>query len=441
MKGKVKFNFTVCVLTAFLVFAVYFFAFPTCSAAQDGSVKIVFVYQNSRFVYDSGLVKYDSRSYDTVSALQRRGFFASNDEKLKIMEQVQSLGFSVGQAAEYVLTGIGKVVDEIDKKVSYDKIDSQIKFNPDGQEIFKISEGKDGRRLDKDKLYAEVKRNLRQSGSFTVSVPTQSVKAISKSQNEAKTQLKAKFTTSYKSSTEDRKSNVKRALSKFNGMIVQPDQMVSFNDTVGERTVKNGYKKAKIIVNGKYTDGVGGGVCQASTTLYNAVLLAGLKIDEWHRHTLKSSYVKPSFDAMVNSNGADLVFTNDSGSPLYIRTVCDGENASVYVYGLPTGFQIERKYRVVAENPAKIKTITDTQGKYADKIPYDDQQLYLQRPVDGLSTEGYIVIKKDGKVVEQRLIRRDTYKSVDGIVVKGAQKRPVEPTPPDEEAIPFEGIA
>ena len=225
---------------------------------------------------------------------------------------------------------------------------------------------------------------------------------------------------------------------KFNGKIIQPNERVSFNRVVGDRTEKNGYKNAKIILNGKYVDGIGGGVCQASTTVYNAVLTAGLQIDEWHRHTLKSSYVKPSFDAMVNSNGADLVFVNDTASPVYIRTVCDDKSASVFVYGLPNEFQIERKYKIVRENPAKIKTIVDVDGKYADKVQYDDEQVFLQNPVDGLTTEGYLVFKKNGKVVQEKFIRRDTYKSIDGLAVKGGKPRPVPlPSFPYEE---FEGI-
>ena len=143
---------------------------------------------------------------------------------------------------------------------------------------------------------------------------------------------------------------------------------------------------------------------------------------------------------MVNSNGADLVFVNDTASPIYIRTLCDDTSASVFVYGVPNEYEIERKYKVVKKNPAKTNTIVDTDGKYADKVTYDDERVYLQNPIDGLTTEGYLIFKKNGKVIEEKLIRRDTYQSVEGILVQGSQPRPI-PLPDDVPIEEFEGIS
>ena len=109
----------------------------------------------------------------------------------------------------------------------------------------------------------------------------------------------------------------------------------SFNYTIGERTERRGYKKAKIIVGGEFVDGVGGGVCQVSTTLYNAVLLAGLKVVECHPHSLPVSYVEPSFDAMVNSGWADLKFINDTHNPVIIRARADGAKLTIQIFGEP----------------------------------------------------------------------------------------------------------
>ena len=133
--------------------------------------------------------------------------------------------------------------------------------------------------------------------------------------------LLSSFTTRFDGGNAARSHNIRLAAKLINGSVVKNGETFSFNATVGQRTPERGFKRAKIIENGEFVEGIGGGVCQASTTIYNAVLTAGLKIEEWHRHTLKSSYVKPSFDAMVNSNGADLVFVNDTASPIYIRTL------------------------------------------------------------------------------------------------------------------------
>ena len=94
------------------------------------------------------------------------------------------------------------------------------------------------------------------------------------------TNLRGGFYTTYASSTAERKSNIELALSKFDGLVLGAGEVLSFNETTGRRTPDNGYKSAKIITNGNFVEGNGGGVCQASTTLYNAALVAGLDIIE-----------------------------------------------------------------------------------------------------------------------------------------------------------------
>ena len=86
---------------------------------------------------------------------------------------------------------------------------------------------------------------------------------------------------------------------------IEPGQIFSFNEAIGRRSLEAGYKEANIIKDGEFVKGVGGGVCQVSSTLYNAVLLSGLKVVESHPHSLKVGYVKEGFDAMVNFYSAD----------------------------------------------------------------------------------------------------------------------------------------
>ena len=104
---------------------------------------------------------------------------------------------------------------------------------------------------------------------------------------------RASFYTSYPSSTAERKHNIILASKSIDNTFIDVGGEFSFNLVVGDRTEKRGYKKSKIIINGDFADGIGGGVCQVSTTLYNAVLLAGLEIIEYHPHSLPVSYVAP----------------------------------------------------------------------------------------------------------------------------------------------------
>ena len=114
--------------------------------------------------------------------------------------------------------------------------------------------------------------------------------------------MRAEFTTSYKTSSEGRKFNIAFGASKIDGFIVKSGGIFSFNEVVGQRSTKAGFKEAKIILDGDFVNGIGGGVCQLSTTVYNAALLADMEIIEVHSHSLQIAYVKPGFDAMVSSS-------------------------------------------------------------------------------------------------------------------------------------------
>ena len=131
---------------------------------------------------------------------------------------------------------------------------------------------------------------------------------------------KSFFETDFSSSLAERKNNIKLALSKFDGLTLEPGESFSFNQVTGRRNEESGYAQAKIISGGTFVQGFGGGVCQVSTTIYNACLLAGLEILEVHPHSLPVSYVEPGFDAMVNFSSSDLVVRNNTEGTIVFAT-------------------------------------------------------------------------------------------------------------------------
>ena len=236
--------------------------------------------------------------------------------------------------------------------------------------------------------------------------------------------LRSQFYTSYPTSSEERKSNISLAAKALNGTLVASGEEFSFNFTVGERTVKRGYKTAKIIIGGEFVDGVGGGVCQVSTTLYNAVLLAGLKIIEYHPHSLPVSYVAPSFDAMVNSAWADFRFINDTKNPIIITTSADGERLIVKIYGQKLEEKIVRKSVVTEEIPAPENLVVyDDSGEFPDL--YEGESRVVKYGAKGYKSEGYLLISKNGKTYTKKL-RSDKYAPLRGKTVYGKAIRPVE---------------
>ena len=141
----------------------------------------------------------------------------------------------------------------------------------------------------------------------------------------------ASYQTKY--SPGNRGHNIALAAGKLNGSLVKPNGIFSFNDTVGLRTAAAGYKVAGVILDGQLADGIGGGVCQVSSTLYNAILLAGLTPTARTSHALPSAYCPPGLDATVADGQIDLQFRNQLAHSVYLLTNADGHTLTVYILG------------------------------------------------------------------------------------------------------------
>ena len=228
--------------------------------------------------------------------------------------------------------------------------------------------------------------------------------------------LIASFYTYYGDSGENRKHNVALAVSKIDGTVLAPEEEFSFNDVVGPRREERGFKTAYIIQDGQFVEGVGGGVCQVSTTLYNAVLLADLTVTRVQAHSLPVGYVAPSFDAMVSS-GSDFRFVNTLSAPVTIKMSADGKYVKCDVYGV-AGRKISRRSETIE--------ILECETIYRD----DDTLLFGQEVVEdsganGLRSRGYLQYEGGGKVVT-RLIRTDFYAPQPKVVLRGT--KPMSPT-------------
>ena len=239
--------------------------------------------------------------------------------------------------------------------------------------------------------------------------------------------LRAEFSTDYSSSSQERKHNIALAAKSLDKTPVDVGGEFSFNKAVGSRTEKRGYKVAKIIINGEFTDGVGGGVCQVSTTLYNAVLRAGLKITEYHPHSLAVSYVPPSSDAMVNSGSADLRFINGTDNPVIISAKADGKTLTVKIFGEKNPEKVTVKSVVKGSIPPEY-TVVNGCEEYPDL--YAGESRIIKYGKSGITSELYIYTETGGKTVK-KLVRKDRYAPINGVICEG-----VKPRPEDGETLP-----
>ena len=229
----------------------------------------------------------------------------------------------------------------------------------------------------------------------------------------------SEFTTRYDPGEKDRSANLELACEKLNGKVIMPGEEFSYNKTLGPRTVAAGYKNGKIYENGKVVDGIGGGICQISSTLYNAVLKANLEIVERRNHQFVTSYVGAGRDATVVYGTTDFRFKNTRQYP--IRLVASSKNgvATIEIYGIKeeNEYTFEFKTNPIATIPYTTQYIEDS------SLPVGTEKVE-QRGVNGLKTQTYIIKKLNGKVISNTLLSTDTYNAMTKIVRKGT--KPVE---------------
>jgi vancomycin resistance protein YoaR len=174
------------------------------------------------------------------------------------------------------------------------------------------------------------------------------------------------YSTSFAGSTENRCANVARAASLINGTVIPPGEVFSFNNTVGHRTVENGFFTAKEYVDGKSVDGIGGGTCQVSSTLYSAVLYADLSIVTRTNHMMAVSYMPLGQDATVVDGSIDFKFKNNTDSPIKISTSISGTNLTVNIIGTQWTPKREVKLSHTSSQSGKNTVVKSVRNVYAN---------------------------------------------------------------------------
>ena len=293
----------------------------------------------------------------------------------------------------YYLCGLNEIAPHICLNESVFAVEPHATFSAYG-EPFTYYEGRDGRVADEEKLIADIKRSL-ENGFEPVNLRFYEV-LRRKTMQEVKqnTRLLTSFTTYFDGENINRSSNIRLAAAKLNGTVLESGKTLSFNDIVGARVKERGFLPAKIIENGEFVEGVGGGVCQVSTTLYNAALLSGLKIAEYHPHSLAVGYVPPSRDAMVSGSSCDLKITNEAETPIYIRANSQNGSVTFKIYGADGGAEYSLSSSVTGSIPAEEELTDDPLKARAGR--------------DGTLSEGFLTVTRGGYSKTVR-IRKDKY--------------------------------
>ncbi len=307
---------------------------------------------------------------------------------------------------KYYLNGESEIVNYICDGLDSPPQEPYCTFNLSG-EPFTYYGGVNGTECGRQKLTDDINKSL--AGGFSdVNVRIRKVATQNTVDDVVKKTVRLYgFTTYFDGANVERSANIRLAASKLNGLILGAGEEFSFNRTVGARTAENGFRQAKIIENGKFVTGYGGGVCQVSTTVYNAAVLSGMDISEYHPHSLQVSYVEPSRDAMVSGSYFDLKFKNNRQTPVYMRVTASLNSVTCILYGEEDGYRYEFRSLVTGSVPRPPAVVEE--GEEDGVISYGR---------DGTLSEGTAVKIKDGKEYPV-FVRKDRYApSADVIAVK-----------------------
>lgn len=234
--------------------------------------------------------------------------------------------------------------------------------------------------------------------------------------SEAFPDVLATFTTRYDASNTDRTTNLRIACQKLNEKVVLAGDTFSYNQALGERTVAAGYRNGKIYENGEVVDGIGGGICQISSTLYNAVLMANMKVTERRNHQFVTSYVPAGRDATVVYGLTDFKFKNTRTYAIKIKASVSNGIATVSIYGIKEENEYTTSFetKTISSIPFTVKYVDDaTLSTGTEKVK--------QNGANGLISETYMIKSLNGKVVSRELLSRDTYSAMQKIILRGTK--------------------
>lgn len=254
---------------------------------------------------------------------------------------------------------------------------------------------------------------------------TKAQKTVASLGSKAFPDLLGTFTTRYDAGNVSRTTNLAIACKKLNGQVIQPGEVFSYNKALGKRSVENGYKEAAVYVNGGVENGLGGGICQISSTLYNTVLFANLGIVERHQHSFTTSYVDPGRDATVVYGALDFKFKNTRKYPVKLEAYIKSGVATVSMYGIKE--DVEYNVKVVS---TVTETIPCPVEKTEDATMAEGVEKVISKGTNGCRSIAYkYVYDMAGNLVSKTQLSADYYGTIAKKVKVGTKQVEVPTTP------------
>lgn len=344
-------------------------------------------------------------------------------ENMKVLQDVEVV-LEVKQRKNYEGVDIQEIYDEVctdPEDAYYDEKNGKIVSHVVGYS-FDIGEAK--------KLVENIGENETVSIKLTVRLPEMTEEKLTAKMF---ADTIASYSTKYNPDEVDRTYNMLLASNKVNGTVIQPGGEFSYNKVVGERSVAAGYRNAKVFENGRVVDGLGGGICQVSSTIYNAVLYANLEIVERQNHTFSVVYTPLGQDATVVMGAIDFRFKNNTKNPIKLVSSVQGGVCKVSILGTADEkYNVEVISTVNSTKPFGVKYVQD------DTLKYGEEKI-LQSGQNGYSVSTVRRVYLNGELVKTEKLPSSYYSARIQEVARNENAVP-EPETTEDTNIPVDVI-
>lgn len=334
------------------------------------------------------------------------GRYGTLEERYEAVRELRSKPVNLETSMWYDKTAVRNLTDSIAGSLTTPMRNATVTGFDFKSRTFVIEDASSGMVVNADTLYNNVVAalDMKEYGKTIEAIPEAVWPTVTRDNILASYGRVAGFTTR-SSENENRNANITLATQSINGSVVQPGEIISFNEKTGQRTYAKGYREAGAISNGQLIDEVGGGVCQVSTTLFNALIRANMSIVMRNPHAWPVDYIEKGEDAMVNWPDKDLKMRNDTDEAFYVVGYFVNRNLTFEVYGklMPNGAIIDLKSEVTKTTPPG-----ETEYKRNTAIPAGHQNVTRQART-GYQVATSKVVYENGKIVSETPIYKSTY--------------------------------
>ena len=364
-------------------------------------------------------MKYDvADQLDQLWAIGHTGSSSVRYEQVKALEAAPIMRYTT---LTYDLSRVNQILSQIKGEIDSPPVSAQRIYDEAKWPPYSYTDDVPGRQLDITGLNERICGMVDRLESGVVDLSPVAVDApITRKYLESQIVQLASFETSIGKTgdyVEARHENIRIGTEKFDKLIIKSGESVSFNKVAGKRTASNGYQPALELAYGEYVEGYGGGICQVSSTLYNAVVNAGLEIRTRYQHSLPSSYVSLGLDATVQDDRLDFVFKNNTSGDIFISAEYFKGKNNYYrcrftIHGRPDPNGYSYHLEPVVKQEIPIPEPTYIPDKNAQYVVYDNETHQTSKGELGYIVDVYLVTKDSkGLEVARELRYTDTYKA------------------------------